>query len=433
MTKQKTWNDLKANERIVRARSLLVMSQPFYGTLALYLKPEAMPEIASTATDGERLVYNPAYVESVSEAECVGLVAHEVSHCAYRHMTRRGGRDHPLWNKACDYALNLDVLAAGFKLPDGLLIDQRFRGKAAEEIYAMLVSEAEQEKGQPKPGQGSGQPQSGSQGQSGEGKPNGAQDEGQGGDAGTGQPNGSAGKIASQCGDNHGGCCGVPDSAADAGSKTQSDAEWDVRVRQALGVAAAHGCGNLPAHLQRMADAIRKPTEDWRDRLRSFIDCKGRGDFSWTQPNKRLAGLGYVLPGQSPDSMHKLAVVIDTSGSISQYALQLFRAELQAALDDGVADELVVLYAGNSVEWVEHYSAQGDLEFNAKGGGGTDFAPAFAWIAENEPEAAAIIYFTDLECASFGEAHAPVLWACQPGTKDQYKARVPFGEIVQIV
>lgn len=433
--RNKSWQNLSADERIVRARSLLVMGQPFYGTLALYLKVEALAEIKTTATDGKHLFYNPAYLLDRTEDETVGLIAHEVSHCAYRHMARRGQRDHVRWNEACDYALNMDLIGAGFKMPDGILLDNRFRGKSAEEIYAILTTEAESKpqepQSQPQPGQG-GKPQAGqgSGGAAGEGGQPGGGEAGPS-DGGT-EPSAAGKRAAQQCGADHGGCCGVPDAAEDAGTTAQTEAEWDVRVRQAIGAAAAAGAGHLPAHLQRLADAVRKPTESWRDRLRDFIDQKGRSDFSWTTPNKRFMGRGFILPGQSPDSIHHLAVAIDTSGSISDYALQAFRAELQAALDDGAADEITVVYCDTAVNKIERYNAHDEVEFSAVGGGGTDFAPAFAWLAENVPEAAAIIFFTDLGCGSFGKPHAPVLWACQPGTSDAMKARVPFGECVQI-
>jgi hypothetical protein len=51
------------------------------------------------------------------------------------------------WNEACDYAINPLLLDAGLGLPDGVLVDPRFRGMSAEQIYNLREAEA-----QPQPG-----------------------------------------------------------------------------------------------------------------------------------------------------------------------------------------------------------------------------------------------------------------------------------------
>ena len=45
------------------------------------------------ATDGSRIVYNPAFVDELKPAELEGTLAHEVMHCALGHQCRRGERD----------------------------------------------------------------------------------------------------------------------------------------------------------------------------------------------------------------------------------------------------------------------------------------------------------------------------------------------------
>src|ERR1700681_3286445 len=99
-----------AFDRITRARSRLILSQPFYGTLALYLTLHESDDIPTMATDGSSLWFNPAFTLGLSESECVGVVAHEVSHCAYFHHTRRQNREPRLWNIAADFAINRDLL-----------------------------------------------------------------------------------------------------------------------------------------------------------------------------------------------------------------------------------------------------------------------------------------------------------------------------------
>jgi len=51
------------------------------------------------------------------------------------------------------------------------------------------------------------------------------------------------------------------------------------------------------------------------------------------------------------------------------------------------------------------------VRLEPKGGGGTDFRPAFEWVAENDFAPACLIHLTDLCCDSFPETpEYPVLW-----------------------
>ena len=68
------------------------------------------------------------------------------------------GRDPKRWNMACDYAINPLLIDAGLNLPEGVLLDNRFRGMSAERIYNLIEADAEQ-------GSGSGDEQNESRGE----------------------------------------------------------------------------------------------------------------------------------------------------------------------------------------------------------------------------------------------------------------------------
>jgi hypothetical protein len=57
-------------------------------------------------------------------------------------------------------------------------------------------------------------------------------------------------------------------------------------------------------------------------------------------------------------------------GSMDEKALALVLNETQAALDDGVINEVVVVY-GDRVTKIETYHTGEDMEFDPRGGGGT--------------------------------------------------------------
>jgi predicted metal-dependent peptidase len=65
----------------------------------------------------------------------LGTQAHESEHDARRHGTRRQGRDALEWNICTDYAINCDLIDEGFELPEGALIDRKYKGMSAEDIY----------------------------------------------------------------------------------------------------------------------------------------------------------------------------------------------------------------------------------------------------------------------------------------------------------
>jgi predicted metal-dependent peptidase len=132
---------LSSMVRMQKARTTLLLDHPFFGTLLFRLGAQARSSIATMATDGVSLYFNPQFVETLSAAEIAGTLAHEVMHPALQHHTRRGGRNPRRWNMACDYAINPMLLDAGLTLPKDVLLDNRFRGMSAERIYNLPEEE----------------------------------------------------------------------------------------------------------------------------------------------------------------------------------------------------------------------------------------------------------------------------------------------------
>src|SRR4051794_24048293 len=128
-------NAVLAADRVAKARAELILARTFYGVLVSQVQPIASTNYPTMATDGRRHFYNPDFIARLTQAELLGVQAHESEHDARRHHTRRGSRDPVKWNEACDYAINVDLITEGFTLPKGALIDERFRGMSAEDIY----------------------------------------------------------------------------------------------------------------------------------------------------------------------------------------------------------------------------------------------------------------------------------------------------------
>jgi predicted metal-dependent peptidase len=200
---------------------------------------------------------------------------------------------------------------------------------------------------------------------------------------------------------------------------------------------AAKTAGSVPGFLTPIVEQNKEAKHDWRRELRRFIDPSERKDYSWSRPNRRLLSAGLILPGFVPDGVNHVAWIVDTSSSIDLDALARAGAEAQAALDEGAADKITVVYCDAAVQRVDAFSPGDVIEFKPIGRGGTKFAPAFAWLKENEPDISGAVYVTDLDVYSndFGdEPPFPVLWAVHgdPRERTQRMANVPFGECIKI-
>jgi predicted metal-dependent peptidase len=73
--------------RIQKARTTLLLDHPVFGTLLFRLGAQARSSVATMATDGVCLYFNPQFVETLSAAEIAGTLAHEVMHPALQHHT----------------------------------------------------------------------------------------------------------------------------------------------------------------------------------------------------------------------------------------------------------------------------------------------------------------------------------------------------------
>lgn len=442
--------DMPARERITRARSALVTNPAyaFFGCLALSLRLQEVTWTETLAVDGETLFYNAAFVQECSESDLLFCVAHEVMHLARLHHVRRNGRDLETWNRATDYTINPDLVKAGLRAPKGALVDSRFEGMGAEQVFSTLEREARQQEPQSKQEEqqdsdnGDGGDDAGQSGAAGddEEQESGSSDGGDGGnDAGDGDgdadgDNGQPGDgPAARNAPDPGQCGGVIDAAPDASSMNDKAAEMEARVRQAVSVARAANAGTTPGFLERLIDELNAPRVSWRDELREFVNSSATRALAWERPNKRFLRSSFYMPGKRRDGIGKVAAVVDSSGSIDAATLSAFRDELQGILDGGNVDSLVVIYCHQSVHDECEFERGDVVTLDVKQTGGTLFGPALRHMDEQHGDAAAIVYLTDLEPAAYHpdgwgqEPAAPLLWAVIGNQR-----AAPFGRVLPI-
>ncbi|MEU9112686.1 VWA-like domain-containing protein [Streptomyces sp. NPDC048483] len=178
-------------------------------------------------------------------------------------------------------------------------------------------------------------------------------------------------------------------------SKQEQDA---VRFHVAQGITARPG--NAPKGWQRWAEEAFHPPQPWRELLgaavRSAASGSGVGeDYTYGRPSRRSAGVpGAVLPSlrRRPP---RVAVVIDTSGSVSDAELGSALLEV-AAISRAVGgrrDQVTVLPCDAAAPVVHPLCRAEGIPL--VGGGGTDLRTGFTRALRTRPRPDVIVILTD--------------------------------------
>lgn len=377
----------KTAKRIGRVKSRLILEHTFFGSLICGMDVQVTDSVPTAATDGERILFNPTFVDTLSDDELIFLAAHEVYHCVYQHMYRRNGRDPEVWNYAIDYVVNdaliLDKIGI---MPKGGLLDPALVAQGnglADTIYDILMAR-KQDKGGGGPGIGVG-------------------------------PRGQPGAPLDDCQD------------AKGTEAEQASAEAMMRVKVAMAANAAKMCGELSAGVARIIEQAAKPRVDWRRVMREFITARAKVERTFARPKRRFIADDLYLPSLGGQKMGKLLLAVDVSGSIGARELAEFGAEAGAIKADVNPESVEVVYFDSQVCHHDTFTEDEDLDLAPHGGGGTRFSPIFAFAASNDIEPAACVVLTDLECNDFGPApDYPVLWVTTGRT------RAPWGRVVEM-
>ncbi len=409
--------------KLVVARTRLIIEKPFLGTLVLRLPLEAAnPQWCKTsATDARKIYYNAQYIEQLDVEQTQYVLAHEALHCALLHFARRYHRDKHRWDIACDYAINPLLVNDGLKPPPGILLDDGFEDMTAEEIYpsieencddAPMDRHAYDEHDQADKGQSSGAqkedrpPKSSPQTQSkqasespGEGKNNRSSvEEGR---------NGAA----------------LPPPL----SKSEQDnlsTQWQQRLAGAAQTAMQ--AGKLGGGLARMVEHFLQAQLPWRSLLAQFVSSIARDDYSYARPSNRR-GDPVIYPSMRSGQVN-IVVGLDTSGSISDSELNEFLTEIDAIkahMRAHIIFHACDLALAEDGPWEFEPWQEFTMPRKFEGGGGTDFRPMFAWVEQQNMSPDLLVYFTDAE----GEFPAlppsyPVVWLVKGKTKTPWGRRV---------
>jgi len=408
--------DEHITNKLVAARTRLIIEKPFLGTLVLRLPLEvADPQWCKTsATDARKIYYNAQYIEQLNIEQTQFVLAHEALHCALSHFARRHRRDKQRWDVACDYAINPLLIYDGLKPPPGILLDDGFEGLTAEEIYPSIEENCddvpmdrhvydEQDRADKSRGKDEQKENS--------------------------PPNQSAQAQAQQ--QTSATVEGQEKGAAQPPplTKVEQDnlnTQWQQRLAGAAQTAMQ--AGKLGGALARMVEHFLQPQLPWRNLLAQFVSSIARDDYSYARPSSRR-GDPVVYPSLRSGQIN-IVVGLDTSGSISDNELQEFLTEIDAIkahMRARIVFHACDLVLADDGPWIFEPWQEFNMPRQFAGGGGTDFNPMFDWVDQQDINPDLLVYFTDAE----GEFPAlqpnyPVVWLVKG------KAKVPWGRRVQL-
>lgn len=390
------------NEKVKQAVTSLTFKSEFFASTALQMKYIEDLKCKTYWTDGKNIGYNPNFADSISLEKNIGVVAHEVCHVVLLHHARLGERDVEVFNQAADFCINPILIKAGFELPDGVLLDWKYENMSVEDIYRALMlekvkKEVEKEK------------KNGKKSDSGE------ENDGGGGKSEESEEN----KPAPDCG------------FGEIRQNKECDAkeiEESAIIMGKMAENVAKLCGSLPAGMERMLKDAREVKTDWREVLNRFLNEVSAKDYSFSRPNTRFLGRGFILPSLYSKAIGKVIIAVDTSGSVDEKELARLITEVTKILDyineSKDCAEIDIIYFDHKVQGHETYTGSEILK--PKGGGGTCFKSWANYIEDKDLNPDLCIVLTDGCCNSFpAPLDYPVLWAL---TLSYYAPNMPFGE-----
>lgn len=188
-------------------------------------------------------------------------------------------------------------------------------------------------------------------------------------------------------------------------------------LRKARDNTSSKGWGALSAGIKEAVDQLtswHRPSVSWVRVLRGFCASAEERYSEYTKARKsRRFG---TRPGIRKRDRLRVAVIVDTSASISCEELRVFFNEIRWVWRTGAS--VRIFEADTKI--VREYEFRGNFEGTVKGRGGTNLEVPLCTVDKQPFDC--IVYFTDFEAPTIDTIPCkPVLWAlCSPPEKDNW-------------
>jgi predicted metal-dependent peptidase len=329
-----------------------------------------------------RIRVNPTFAATLKDSELQFVIAHELMHLLMLHHDRRGHREPVRWNIATDLIINRTLKnvstamgAGSFTMPSvGIIADEDQAEMTAEQLYSELPEPSAQQMAAH-----------------------------------------AAGTVPVGAG-----CGPTPGNGTDDGDDPQDQATEDQLKRQWRECAAQSQLSGRQAGTQEgnlLADLldIPPPKVRWSEVLRGAlyraIAEAGRDDVSWSRRSRR-SNTEIILPGGITYRC-KAAVVIDTSGSMSDEDLSRCVAETTAIVNNCRVPVFLVVHdhAVQEACWIRpgaKSTVHSNIKKRMKGRGGTSFEEAYDRVEKEPGKFNCMVHLTDGEVYDWPQRPASV-------------------------
>lgn len=415
---------------LLEDRCRLLEKHPFVGHLAMHLDliPVIDGRMTTATTDGTRMFVDAEFYQKMDEEERLGIIGHEVWHCALRHFQRKENRDRWKFNFACDVEVDLLLHKDGFKV-EILPHEADWEGKSAEQIYDLMFPGLEQFQKEdehiyasdplPKP---NGEETDSDEPEENGGKQKEAPTKGGGGESSSGQNAPRRQGISGDASLPRVSHDGVVDPDFQPAMEPELAENWKDHLKNTIEQERKKGnkgIGTLPGNVEDIIkDEFISPTLNWQRLLLDYVSQSFGGERQWLPPARRYVWKKLYLPSRAKKKTIEIVLAIDTSGSTTE-ELPNFLAELRGMASAFGEYKLTIIQCDADIHSVKEYSNDDPLPEEGlafRGFGGTSFLPPFRYVEEKMPEKPTVfIYLTD----GFGDAPAnapdyPVIWCLTP-------------------
>ena len=348
----------EAQRRLQAARLWIAANRPYYSkaVFSCPVIPAAAP--ARVGIDERWRIYaNSEFLESLTVERAAVELIHVLNHALRDHAQRArntsvGAMTAPAWNAAADCEINDDLCEDDLIEDDDWLFPETLgmdEFMPAEHYYRHLLD------------------------------------------------NGVPVQVHLECGS---GCHSHHvDHELDADTEALSDFDRTLLKRTVASAITDHqkarGAGSVPGGLARWAQQTLHPKVNWRQQfasaLRSSVHHKtGTADYTWQRPSRRQQPQDPVLRPAMTRPVPSITVVVDTSGSMSEYELDQAVTEISAIIATVVpGDSVRVLSVDADVHTDQHIYNTNQIRL--EGAGGTNMAAGIEAAADTNPDAIVVI------------------------------------------
>ncbi len=356
-------------DKVVVARVGLLLRHPFFGNMATRLKIQHCDDWCPTAaTDGRHLYFNTQFFNALSPKQIEFVIAHEILHCAFDHLTRREDRNPQLHNIACDYLVNNILVREriGEKVTQIPIIqDFKYEGWSSEQVYDDLYKNCEKidlsDLGE-------------------------LLDEHIDWEEGNGEGDAKNGKSK-------GGSKKPPKYTKEELRKIKEEIKDGM-----MQAAQAAGAGNVPGEIDRMIKELTEPKMSWREIIQQQIQSTIKNDYTFSRPSRKGWHIGAILPGMNYEETIDICIGFDMSGSIGNPQAKEMLSEVKGIMDQYKDFNIKVWCFDTKVYNEQDFTSDTSEDltsYELKGGGGTDFVCNWTYMKENDIKPKKFIMFTD--------------------------------------